>query len=289
MAEAVGDPVATARALVSLSTLQLHPDPIASRPPIEQAIALATETGDDWALAHGICAHAYSYVVTDEFEEAERLLDSGLPIAERIGAEALMYYWVGYEWCAQSRRTPPGRSSTASRPSPLLARSASQSRRRSRTCSWAGSRPPRIGPRTHLPGCGERSTADRGRRRMGDAADPDRDRRRARRAGSGRRPPAARVDRRRRCGPGLQPVARADPAGEHAARRRGRRGGAGERGASARDRRARPEPIPDLRRPRGARPARGRARRLRRGGHAAALGAVRARENEPAPVPPADA
>lgn len=103
MAEAVGDPVATARALVSLSTLQLHPDPIASRPPIERAIALATETGDDWALAHGICAHAYSYVVTDEFEEAERLLESGLPIAERIGAEALMYYWVGYEWCAQSQ------------------------------------------------------------------------------------------------------------------------------------------------------------------------------------------
>jgi predicted ATPase/DNA-binding CsgD family transcriptional regulator len=103
MAEAVGDPAATARALVSLSTLQLHPDPVASRPPIERAIALATDTGDDWALAHGICAHAYSYVVTDEFQEAERLLESGLPIAERIGAEALMYYWVGYEWCAQSQ------------------------------------------------------------------------------------------------------------------------------------------------------------------------------------------
>jgi predicted ATPase/DNA-binding CsgD family transcriptional regulator len=103
MAEAVGDPVATARTLVSLSTLQLHPDPVASRAPIERAIALATETGDDWSLAHGICAHAYSYVVTDEFERAERLLESGLPIGERIGAEALMYYWVGFEWCAQSR------------------------------------------------------------------------------------------------------------------------------------------------------------------------------------------
>jgi predicted ATPase/DNA-binding CsgD family transcriptional regulator len=103
LAEAIGDPVATARALVSLSTLQLHPDPVASRPPIERAIALATETGDDWSLAHGICAQAYSYVVTDEFEEAERLLQSGLPIGERIGAEALMYYWVGFEWCAQSQ------------------------------------------------------------------------------------------------------------------------------------------------------------------------------------------
>jgi predicted ATPase/DNA-binding CsgD family transcriptional regulator len=103
MAEAVDDPVATARALVSLSTLQLHPDPIAGRPAIERAIALATETGDDWALAHGIAAHAYTYVITDEFEEGERLLESGLPIADRIGAEALMYYWVGFEWSAQSQ------------------------------------------------------------------------------------------------------------------------------------------------------------------------------------------
>jgi predicted ATPase/DNA-binding CsgD family transcriptional regulator len=103
MAESFGDTTTVARSLLTLATIQLHADPAASRPMLARVVELAREAGDDWSLAHGICSQAWSHVVADDFSEAERLLNEGLPFAHRIGAEALAYYWVGFEWCAEAR------------------------------------------------------------------------------------------------------------------------------------------------------------------------------------------
>ena len=98
MAEAVGDRSTMARAMWSISAIQLYPDPVGCRPRLERAIELAGEVGDDWVLAHASATLAYSRLFTDEIDEAERLFRGALPLSERIGAESLMWYWLGLAW-----------------------------------------------------------------------------------------------------------------------------------------------------------------------------------------------
>jgi DNA-binding CsgD family transcriptional regulator/tetratricopeptide (TPR) repeat protein len=95
-AEAVDDPSATARALDVLGTIQLFPDPIGSRPGIERSIELARAAGDEWCFADASQILAYSHIMCDEYIEAARLLNSVLPIIERMGyGEFAAWHWVG--------------------------------------------------------------------------------------------------------------------------------------------------------------------------------------------------
>lgn len=106
MAEAMGDPVTTARALWSQSALQLYPDPVGCRPNLHRALDIANEMGDDWLVAHATSTLGYSHLFTDEFAEAERLFLEGMPLSERIGAESTACYWLGLTWGPGARVEP---------------------------------------------------------------------------------------------------------------------------------------------------------------------------------------
>jgi predicted ATPase/DNA-binding CsgD family transcriptional regulator len=106
MAEAVADRSTMARAMWSMSAIQLYPDPVGSRPRLERAIELGGELGDDWVRAHAVSALAYSYLFTDEIDQGERLFRDGLPVSEQFGAESLMWYWLGLAWGPTFRAQP---------------------------------------------------------------------------------------------------------------------------------------------------------------------------------------
>jgi len=103
LAEAVGDGATSGRALFLLGSLRLFPDPAGSRPGLERAIELAKQIGDEWLLAHAIATLGFSYLFTDEIDEALRWFRDGVAFGERVGAESLMWYWIGFTWASEAR------------------------------------------------------------------------------------------------------------------------------------------------------------------------------------------
>lgn len=99
VAEAVQDDSTMARALDVLGTIQIFPDPVGSRPILERSIALARKAGDDWCRVDATQILGYSYLVCDEFGEAERLLNEVWPIIERTGyGEFAAWHWFGLSY-----------------------------------------------------------------------------------------------------------------------------------------------------------------------------------------------
>jgi predicted ATPase/DNA-binding CsgD family transcriptional regulator len=85
VAETVEDASSQARALSVLGTL-IHPaDPTSGRSMFERSCELAREAGDDWCLAASTTGLGWSYLVTAEYEEAERVFAECLPFVERMG------------------------------------------------------------------------------------------------------------------------------------------------------------------------------------------------------------
>lgn len=99
MAEEIGDPSALARSLMGLGFIQVYPDPFGSRSVSQRANDLARDCGDDFALVASYLNLAWSHVFRHELDDAERLLDESLPIAERHGYPELQaYHWIGKGW-----------------------------------------------------------------------------------------------------------------------------------------------------------------------------------------------
>jgi predicted ATPase/DNA-binding CsgD family transcriptional regulator len=94
IAEAVGDRSTIARALHVLALFQRFSDPVGSRPGLERSCELARTVDDHWCLIHATQVLAYSYLLCDEFEEGERLLQEVFPLTEDMGY-VVASHWFG--------------------------------------------------------------------------------------------------------------------------------------------------------------------------------------------------
>jgi predicted ATPase/DNA-binding CsgD family transcriptional regulator len=100
MAEEADDQSSQARALNTLSFIQLFPDPVGSRPGFERACELARAGDDDWCFVDASLNLAWSHQqMCDEHDEGERLRTGLLPVAERNGyRDAVAWYWLQECW-----------------------------------------------------------------------------------------------------------------------------------------------------------------------------------------------
>ncbi len=103
LAEEVGDRPTIARALVTLSHLTMMRDPDGSRAMLQRAIGLARECGDLWPLVHGLSTLGRLHIVTDEFDEADRLFGELVGLDDRAGVEAVSWGASGLCWGAMVR------------------------------------------------------------------------------------------------------------------------------------------------------------------------------------------
>ncbi|HEX8065988.1 MAG TPA: tetratricopeptide repeat protein [Thermoleophilaceae bacterium] len=96
-AEAVADRSTVARATGILGMIRGQPDPVGSRPMLERSRELAAEEGDEWCVAGAMNALTWSYLVNDDYDEAERIIEENRPLVERVG-------WLEYRaWhCTQA-------------------------------------------------------------------------------------------------------------------------------------------------------------------------------------------
>jgi predicted ATPase/class 3 adenylate cyclase/DNA-binding CsgD family transcriptional regulator len=85
MAQEVGDQRAVCRALADIGAIRFQPDPIGARPGLARACEVARACGDQWCLIYALMYLAVSYVVSDEYDEAERRLGEMLLLGERHG------------------------------------------------------------------------------------------------------------------------------------------------------------------------------------------------------------
>ncbi|HEX8647377.1 MAG TPA: LuxR C-terminal-related transcriptional regulator [Thermoleophilaceae bacterium] len=99
LAEAIGDASTAARALNVLGMIRQSWDPVGSRPLMERSRELARASGDDWAFAAVTNTLGWSYLVTDEYDEAEQLFEESFPIIERLGyLEFSAWHWIGMSY-----------------------------------------------------------------------------------------------------------------------------------------------------------------------------------------------
>jgi predicted ATPase/DNA-binding CsgD family transcriptional regulator len=104
LAQAIGDDVTMARALVTLGHVRMHPDPKGSRQALTQAMDLGRTCGDDWTLNLAMNTLGRTYIVTDdELEEGERLFNEALGTADRTGLDAVNWGASGLAWVAMFR------------------------------------------------------------------------------------------------------------------------------------------------------------------------------------------
>ena len=105
MAEEVGDDAALAGALDILGTIQLFPDPLGSRPLLEESRKLAERAGVAWCQIDATQILTWSFLLCDEYEQAERLLGEVLPLIERTGYReyVISWYWYGRSYAALMR------------------------------------------------------------------------------------------------------------------------------------------------------------------------------------------
>ncbi len=95
MAELVGDDATMARALHTLGTMRMFRDPAGSRPALTRSLELAQAAGDEWSLMAATRTLASSYLLTDDYAEAEQLFAQLEPLIERIGSECVTWTAFG--------------------------------------------------------------------------------------------------------------------------------------------------------------------------------------------------
>jgi predicted ATPase/DNA-binding CsgD family transcriptional regulator len=104
LAESIGDEATTARALVTLGHVRMHPDPKGSRAALTRAMELGRKTGDDWTLNLALNTLGRTYIVTDdELHEGERLFNEALSTMDRTGLDAINWAASGLAWVAMFR------------------------------------------------------------------------------------------------------------------------------------------------------------------------------------------
>jgi predicted ATPase/DNA-binding CsgD family transcriptional regulator len=110
LARDYGDTSDTLRALATLGALRLWPEPVAALPDLENAVALARERGDRWALveALGLCARAYMW--RWDVEHARTLFEECLEVSRHTGNQrGIARGLIGLGWAA----VPSGDDATA--------------------------------------------------------------------------------------------------------------------------------------------------------------------------------
>jgi DNA-binding CsgD family transcriptional regulator len=103
LAEAIGDKLTLARALRTSGVLRSLRDPASGRPDLERAFDLAESAGDAWTLIWSTTSLAISYVMTDDYADAERVLATAQPVIERAGVEGIAWAVFPLAWCAMVR------------------------------------------------------------------------------------------------------------------------------------------------------------------------------------------
>lgn len=103
VAQSIGDDSVMARALFTLTALGMPLDPRGTRPAFRHAIELAGRTGDEWTLMSALTTLAWSYLMTEEFAEAELVFAEAAPAVERTGLEGVAWSALGLGWCALGR------------------------------------------------------------------------------------------------------------------------------------------------------------------------------------------
>ncbi|HEX8067891.1 MAG TPA: LuxR C-terminal-related transcriptional regulator [Thermoleophilaceae bacterium] len=95
LAEEIGDDVTAGRAVGVLGSIRHNWDPLGARPLEQRARELGRASGDDWCFVAATQALAWSHVILDRYDDADRLLAEARPVAEAIG------YDEGLAWiCA---------------------------------------------------------------------------------------------------------------------------------------------------------------------------------------------
>ena len=103
MAQSIGDDATAARALLELGLLRIFVDPDAGRAALDRSLELARDARDDWVLMAAAMPLAWSYVITDDYGEAERVFDAAAPAVERTGLEGVTWTGFGRGWLAMVR------------------------------------------------------------------------------------------------------------------------------------------------------------------------------------------
>jgi predicted ATPase/DNA-binding CsgD family transcriptional regulator len=110
LARDYGDTQDTLRALATLGALRLWPQPVATLPDLEHAVALARQRDDRWALveALGLCARAYMW--RGKVDHARALFQECLDVSRRTGNQrGVARGLIGLGWAA----APAGDEATA--------------------------------------------------------------------------------------------------------------------------------------------------------------------------------
>ncbi|HEX8645828.1 MAG TPA: LuxR C-terminal-related transcriptional regulator [Thermoleophilaceae bacterium] len=99
VAGATGDGTTEARALGVLGMIRHNFDPLGARPLEVRSREQARKGGDDWCHVAATHALAWSYLVTDDYREADRLFEAALPAAEALGYhEGLAWIYAGMSY-----------------------------------------------------------------------------------------------------------------------------------------------------------------------------------------------
>jgi predicted ATPase/DNA-binding CsgD family transcriptional regulator len=102
-AEAVGDAWTLSMSLQTLAALQMFRDPVASRPALVRARELCRQHGDPWPRMAVDVTLARSYVMTGDFEDAERALSEADALIREVGPEAACQIGATLSYCAWAR------------------------------------------------------------------------------------------------------------------------------------------------------------------------------------------
>ena len=98
-ADAAGDAMTVARSFGVLGMIRHNFDPAGARPIERRARDLAAAAGDEWCRVAATHALAWSYLVTDDYDEADRLFAAALPGAEALGyGEGLAWIYAGMSY-----------------------------------------------------------------------------------------------------------------------------------------------------------------------------------------------
>jgi predicted ATPase/DNA-binding CsgD family transcriptional regulator len=103
MAESISDESTMARALHTLGALQMFEDPVGSRTTFARGLELARACGDEWLVMALLTALARSYLVTDDYDEAERVFGEAQAAIARVGVEGVTWSAIGLAMCAMVR------------------------------------------------------------------------------------------------------------------------------------------------------------------------------------------
>jgi predicted ATPase/DNA-binding CsgD family transcriptional regulator/class 3 adenylate cyclase len=95
LAEEVGEASTIARGLFVMSTIQHIGHPVEVRPMLERSRRLARAGGDNWCLAATSAAAGWSYMATDEYDEAEERFTECLRVVDGASNEFAAWALAG--------------------------------------------------------------------------------------------------------------------------------------------------------------------------------------------------